>query len=772
MRSDNRIQLRIGAVFAKNFFPTFDKAEKVVKKFDKLVSKTESAVNATKKYKEVQQSVNKLEKEYKQAKEELKKFSGASLEAATKQKQLKNKVDEINRSLNREKDTLSKTERTLKEYGISTRNVANEQKNLNRQLEYQNKIASIRARGMKAAGMFKGMKRAGHGMISEGFMNFGAGSAMLYGMHNFFKEPMALQKTMALITAQNDEEVFNRGNLRNKIRDLAITRGLSVSKIADLSLGLQKAGFGYSYQTQGGFLDTMVNMAVGSGESPEVALTSLSQIQSAFGSYMKRAGITARDAMNMVQKAANDSIISISDLNESMKYLAPSFKAMGGNATLEDALAFITLVGKSGLKGGLATRALKTSFARLAAPTKKMKDTIAAYADPVYGVGVDFDIYDDFGRFKGMQTALEELVKIKEKTTPRAFKAFVKEVFGGEAITAIENVVSEGKKSLREYSEELDNLRAAAKQDLINKQVAETMNTAGQQVSILVQNIRELANTVFFEGESGKALVSMLKDASGVIKNITTYLREDPIGQKIARHLPAMIVGFGAFNLAVGTTQMLVGNVLRVFGGLGMGVVDVVIKIQLLKATMKFLTGEAILFNTAAMGGLFNVSKWGFLASTITNIRNLAMGMWAAIAGPALPWIAGTAAIGAAGYFGYKAFKKHKENQTKNFLGIDPSNLSYTSADPNKEYSLMEQQMASKKNKVLNELTSFSNQLQNVTSNDSYVINITTKEGADNNELADKVKEVLKDLKFKSFKDSSVLAAGQPSSVMVGGSLY
>lgn len=628
-KSNKRIEFQIGATIAKSSMEAFNKATNSIKKINKELGKVEAAQKASKALSLFENRAKALTDKAKKLKQELNKFSGASIETAARQKELATALNKVNSQMTTNTARINKAKKALQGLGLETKSAAHAQEILNQKVKQLNSSQMAAAN----AAMFKNMRSQSKQMVADGFMNFGAGAGLMYSGVNFFKDAAAIESTLTHIRVQNTERGFNQRALQDLILELSSNSTVNAKQIAGLSLDLQKAGFGYKLQTGNQqFLKTMTDLTMGSGEAPETVMGVMSQTYASFGKHMAKNNISMRDAMNMVQQAANDSIISIGDIGESMKYLGPSMGLLGGR--LDDALAFITVAGQSGLKGGAATRAFKSSVGRLSDPTKAMRDTIAEFADKTTGTGITFDIFDEKGNFKGMYEMLNLAAQIQEVVSAEDYQRFVKNVFGAEAMTTILAVTKEGTESMRKFREQKEKLASAANTDLISRQALEQLKTVDGMFKQLQNKFTALAVTAFFDGEAGEQLKIIITATGNFVTSLTNLIKTFPA---LGGLIPWFTVVTGGMLMVYGIGKMVIGTFVSMAAGIasfitavtGIGGAATVAGAEV-AAGVTVATGAV----EAGVAGVAATSMWAPLMARMAIIRTAAMGMWGTIAGP------------------------------------------------------------------------------------------------------------------------------------------
>ena len=80
--------------------------------------------------------------------------------------------------------------------------------------------------------------------------------------------------------------------------------------------------------------------------------------------------------VDVLARAANSSTASVTDMGESLKYVAPVASALG--VSLEETGALIAILANNGIRGGMAGRGLSSVMSKLIAPTKDAQAALKA----------------------------------------------------------------------------------------------------------------------------------------------------------------------------------------------------------------------------------------------------------------------------------------------------------------------------------------------------------------------------------------------------------
>ena len=131
---------------------------------------------------------------------------------------------------------------------------------------------------------------------------------------------------------------------------------------------------------------------------------------------------------------------NFAQLGEAMKYVAPIAKQTGMN--FSDLNAYIGVLANNGIKGSQAGTSLRMSFLKLQAPTKAADNLLKKY---------NVRLYKANGEFIGINNAMYRVEKATKKMTSEQKAFFLQQLFGTEAMSAINILFEEGIKNVKDY---------------------------------------------------------------------------------------------------------------------------------------------------------------------------------------------------------------------------------------------------------------------------------------------------------------------------------
>lgn len=329
-----------------------------------------------------------------------------------------------------------------------------------------------------------------------------------------------------------------------QLKEMAFALGeatqFTSTEVAKTNVVLSQAGFVVQQQLQllPGLTDLATAGVIGLDYAASIASDTLFQF-----------GLQARDmgrVADVIVMAANKSNISVENFGNAMKYLGPTAKAFG--IELEEAAGYIELMGNSGMRGSIGTRAFGTSLANLSHPTREASALMKQ---------LGFSAYDQQGKFVGlieMTRRLQRAVSgLRDEDRDRAIST----IFGNEAIqemlqllylefTAIENgteVIYKGADALEYFTRMNKEAKGVA------ADVAREMRDNLKTDVILMQSALETLAIRIGDIQEGP-LRAITQTLASIFKHLG-HLVDTRVGQ--------WLVGFAASAAAVASALVILG---------------------------------------------------------------------------------------------------------------------------------------------------------------------------------------------------------------------
>jgi TP901 family phage tail tape measure protein len=233
------------------------------------------------------------------------------------------------------------------------------------------------------------------------------------------------------------------------LKDTAINLGAStawsaveVTKAEEL---LGQAGF--SVQETITALPGLLSLASAGGLDLATATDIASGTLRAFNLDASKTGHVA-DVLALSASATNS---DVTDLGESMKYVAPVAQSLG--ISLEDTAAATGLLSNANIKGSQAGTILRQTMARLASPTSE-----AAKIMQKYGINA----FDAQGNMKPLSSVVDNLNGSLGKLTSQQRADVISTIFGTESMSGVMALMNQGGQSLNDLSQKLKDTKGSA----------------------------------------------------------------------------------------------------------------------------------------------------------------------------------------------------------------------------------------------------------------------------------------------------------------------
>lgn len=221
--------------------------------------------------------------------------------------------------------------------------------------------------------------------------------------------------------------------LEDMAKELGSTTQFSASQAAEAMGFLAMAGFDTKeiMQALPGTLDLAAAGAIGLGEAADIA----SNILSGYGMETKEIG----RLNDVLAKTFTSTNVDMMMLGESFKYVAPVAAAAG--LQFEEVSAAIGMLGNAGIQGSEAGTALRGSIAMLLKPSGEAEKAMKK---------LGFSATDSAGELRPLNEIIGQLEKSGAST------ADMMAIFGVEAGPAMMALVSQGSKSLKTLTKDLE----------------------------------------------------------------------------------------------------------------------------------------------------------------------------------------------------------------------------------------------------------------------------------------------------------------------------
>lgn len=467
---------------------------------------------------------------------------------------------------------------------MQTATAAIEQKR--RALERLNRIERTKKRGAELA---RNMGLAGAGAWFAGRAALSKAGGFL-GAGEEFEAQMS--RVQALTRLDKNSAEF--AALRAQARQLGADTMFSATEAAQGQAFLGMAGFD-AKQIQAampGLLDMAKAGDMDLGRTADIA----SNILGGFGLKAEEMGRVS----DVLTKTMTTSNTTLEMLGETMSYAAPNARTAG--ISMEEVATMAGLMGNVGIQSSRAGTALRGGLSHLVAPAK-------AGAKAMKELGIQ--VADAQGNMRNANEILLDLAKATEKMGNAKKLAYLKKIFGDEAVSGfVELIDKAGSGGIAAYLEKVRNSQGEA---------ARTAQIMGDNIRGLRDELSSAWDDVKIEvfDQIAPELKEWGQLLLGFLRGLGEWVKEHPATVK---WLARLAVGFGVLATAAGAVLVPLALVLAkvvavryVFGKLGLG-------LSLLGGGFRQAAGGAGLLARAA----------GWLRGAVARLAPLLAGLGAA----------------------------------------------------------------------------------------------------------------------------------------------
>ncbi|MBW9222434.1 phage tail tape measure protein [Methanothermococcus sp. SCGC AD-155-C09] len=408
--------------------------------------------------------------------------------------------------------------------------------------------------------------------VAESFNKVGQGLAVAGAGMTAFAAPVAVMMASAIDKGIEFEQQMKTVQAVmgataedfEKLTELAMhygeTTAYSASQVAEAMRNMASAGMKTEqiYESLGNVLTLATATQSDLALSSEIIVSTLAQ-------FNMEASESAR-IMDVFTQAVANAPARLGDLQYSLKYVGALANSMG--YSLEETTAALMMLYSAGMKGEQAGTALRSALSQLA--DTKVQEELRA---------LGIEVLDANGKLKDMNVILDEL-KQKGLDTSQVLS-----IFGTEAGTAINIMLTQGGEAYKKYVDLLENSKGKA------EQTAEEMkNTVQYKIQALKSAIEGIQLEIFKDANGDlREFLDQLLEAMPAIKEFAVSVAQGmgTVGKVILAVVVPMLEAFqalpapvkkaiGAFVGLVAAVAAIVGPILLVVGGLAMMVAPII----------------------------------------------------------------------------------------------------------------------------------------------------------------------------------------------------
>lgn len=307
--------------------------------------------------------------------------------------------------------------------------------------------------------------------------------------------------------------------IRQKALALDQTTIFSTKDIANMFVELAKAGEN-AKQITGGVADAVVNLA----EAAQIPLTSaVTTVVSILNSYGLSAS-QAADVSDRLAGAANASILEVSDLATSLKYVSGVAHQLG--ISFDETTTALDLLGQSGIKGSMGGTELRQILVSILGTTKPAAAELQKLGIITKNGANQF--FDASGKAKSLSDIFQILQDHLRGLNQEQQLAALKTIFNNRALSAAAILTKEGAKGFAEMNSQIAGTTAA---DV----AAKRMDNLSGDVKKLTSSLKTMAI------QAGQPLQEFLRQVvQGLTQLVHWFENLSPQTQANLIHLAAL----------------------------------------------------------------------------------------------------------------------------------------------------------------------------------------------------------------------------------------
>ncbi|MGE7365196.1 phage tail tape measure protein [Desemzia incerta] len=321
------------------------------------------------------------------------------------------------------------------------------------------------------------------------------------------------------------------GQMTDAALELGATTSLSSNEVAEAMTEMAAKGFDATQVIAA--MPGVISAAEASGE--ELALTA-DVVASALNGFGLEAGDSGKVA-DILAMAANKTAAGVGDMGEAFKYSAPLASSLG--ISMEELSAATGLMVDAGLGGGQAGTTLRQALISLTKPTAKSANLMA---------DLGFSAVDAQGNFKSLEQIVAELNGSMKGMTEAQKLSALATIFGTEAASGMNILLSAGQEELAGLTKELENSEGAS---------AEAAKAMKDNLNGVLDNLG---------GAIESATISVMSKLTPFIADVASFVTEMVEKFNNLSDGAQTMIGVGALIVAA------LGPVLTILGVMTMGI--------------------------------------------------------------------------------------------------------------------------------------------------------------------------------------------------------
>lgn len=402
-------------------------------------------------------------------------------------------------------------------------------------------IAQYAALRAANAATITALRSASATLIGIGVAAAAGGAALLGLFGKAVSAAATFEKKIDFFGAVTDATQAEMDAVAKKAIQMGQTTVFSANQMADAFVEFGKAGVSTK-----DLLSGVADLVVALAQAADISLTEASDV---IISTMQTFKLSAKDTMHIADTlagAANSSIIEITDLATSLKYVGGIAAATG--IPLENVVTAIALLGQAGIKGSTAGTSLRQILVSLNATSGKAQKTLKQLGI-ITKQGTNLFI-DQAGHLKPLDQVFQILQTHTAKLTDAQRLSALKIIFNNRALAAANILLKDGSKGFDQMSKSISKVSA--------------VDVAHKRLDNLAGDFTRLKNTIqTYLIQAGTPFQNSLRTLVQGLTRLVLFFGRLPRGVQTA--LFAIIGIVGALLLLFGGISLVLGIALRIF---------------------------------------------------------------------------------------------------------------------------------------------------------------------------------------------------------------
>lgn len=426
------------------------------------------------------------------------------------------------------------------------------------------------------------------------------------GMTKFVTVPLMGMAGLALKIGGDFEEQMSRvkaisgatGDAFEALREQAIDLGASTAFSAkEAAAGMENlASAGFSAQEIMEAMPGLLDLAAVSGGDVGMAAEYASSTLRGFNIAAEDAGHVA----DVFARAAADTNAEVVDMGYAMKYVAPVASAMG--ISLEETAAAIGIMSDAGIKGSQAGTTLRGALARIAKPTKAMKETMDE-------LGLSF--YDSEGNMISLESQIGMLQGSFDGLTQEQRNNALVTLYGQNSLSGMMALVDKGPDALSKLTTSLEQSDGAA--DEMARTMQDNMKASIEQMMGAFESAAIIIQQIF---------APAVRTVADFVANMVDKFVSAP------ESMQRFIVILGVVVAAIGPLLLVGGTLLIWFMQLKVALMVISALLAAAGTSIMAVVGTVFFWVTAIVAVIAAIM---YLWNTNETFRNVVIAIWNAI---------------------------------------------------------------------------------------------------------------------------------------------